>query len=287
MSYSEPMSDIQIREYDIDDPEIPNLFLQSWHRPDTEHKGCILITHGFAEHSDCYDHLAKALCQAGWFVFGWDLQGHGRSEGKRGYIKDFKEYVRDLHSIIGKLKQDEKLQTQNMHLFGHSMGGLITLLALSDDNAPKVESASFSNPALAIATEVPKIKEMASHWLNQFWPTFTMNNEVRYHILSRDPEMVASYSKDPLRHTKISAPLYLGMLEAMEEAKKKVDKIKVPLFFQISGQDQLIDPQASLDFFKSFSGEKTLKLYEDSFHEVYNDINKQEAIDDLIQHLGE
>ena len=276
----------EIREYDLDDPEIPKLFLQSWNRKEQIPQGCVLITHGMAEHTECYDHMAKALCDHGWIVFGWDLQGHGRSQGKRGYVRDFKEFARDIKSIIKKLKDDETLPTQNLHLFGHSMGGLITLQALAGDNPPKVASAILSNPALKIAVEVPKIKEIASQWINQFAPKFTMNNEIRYERLSRDPEMVASYSRDPLRHTKISAPLFLGMLEAQEEVKELASKISCPLFFQVSGKDQIIDPQTTLDFFKEWDGDKKIKIYEDSFHEVYNDLNKQQAIDDLIEYLG-
>ncbi len=281
------MSDYEIREYDIDDPEMPKLFLQSWNKVGNSPIGCILITHGIAEHSECYDHLAKALCEVGWIVFGWDLQGHGRSQGKRGYIRNFTDFARDLKSVIKKMKDDETLPTHNLHLFGHSMGGLITLQALASDKPPKVSSAILSNPALKIAVEVPKIKEVASHWLNQFAPTLTMNNEIHYDRLSRDPEMVASYSKDPLRHTKVSAPLFLGMLDAQVEVFEKADKIACPLFFQISGQDAVVNPQATLDFYKDFEGQKHIKLYENSYHEVYNDINKQEAIDDLIEYLGE
>jgi alpha-beta hydrolase superfamily lysophospholipase len=281
------MSEYEIREYDLDDPELPRLFLQSWNRSGTHPPGCVLITHGMAEHTECYDHVAKALCDQNWLVFGWDLQGHGRSPGKRGYIRNFREFSRDLNSIIDKLKNDETLPTENLHLFGHSMGGLIVLQSLTGDHPPNVRSAILSNPALKIAIEVPKIKEMASHWLNQFAPSLTLNNELRYERLSRDPSMVASYSKDPLRHSKISAPLFLGMQDAQKEVVEKMDKIGCPLFFQVSGQDQIIDPQASLDFFKEFDGQKSIRLYEDSYHEVYNDINKQEAIDDLIAYLGE
>ncbi len=281
------MSHYESREYDIDDPELPKLFLQSWTNKSVEPIGCVLITHGIAEHSDCYQHVAKALSDHGWFVYGWDLQGHGRSQGKRGYIKNFTEYSRDLVSLVKKIKQDETKPTHNFHLLGHSMGGLITLQSLLSEGAPRVQSAILSNPALKIAVEVPKVKEIASQWLNQLWPTMTLNNEVRYDRLSRDPEMVRSYSKDPLRHNKVSAPLFLGMMEAMEFVHQNIERLKHPVYFQISGQDQIVDPQTSLDLFKEIPGEKKLDLYPDSFHEIYNDINKQEGIDDLIAYLGE
>ena len=281
------MENYEVREYDLNDPELPKLFLQSWSKKEFTPKGCVLITHGIAEHSDCYDHVAKALCDHGWLVFGWDLQGHGRSEGKRGYIRDFNDFSRDLKSILKKIKDDETIPSQNIHLIGHSMGGLITLQTLMGEDSPRVTSAILSNPALKIAMEVPKVKEMASHWINQLWPTLTLNNEIHYERLSRDPQIVSAYSKDPLRHTKVSAPLFLGMNEAMEWVNQNPERLKTPVLFQISGQDMVIDPQTNLDFYKEIDSEKKLKLYEQSYHEVYNDTNKQEAIDDLIQHLGE
>ena len=235
------MSEYEIREYDMKDST--GLFLQSWSVKTKEQRGCVLITHGLSEHSDCYDLTAKALAQEGWLVYGWDLQGHGRSPGKRGYIKDFQQFSKDLIKVIKQVKGDQSTPSQNFHLFGHSMGGLITLEALCGEEAPKVQSVILSNPALALALPVPKLKEMVSHWISQFWPTLTLHNEISYPLLSRDPQMVESYKKDSLRHSKISAPLYLGMVQAMEEVKRRKQSIQVPLFFQISGQDQVVAPQ--------------------------------------------
>lgn len=281
------MKQYEQREYYFDDPEIPKLFMQSWSRPDLTPKGCVLITHGIAEHSECYDHVAKALADQSWLVFGWDLQGHGRSEGKRGYVKDFSDQARDLKTIVKKIKEDETLPTDNFHLIGHSMGGLITLQALLSDNSPRVQSAVFSSPAFGLSMQVPKSKEVASRLLNQFWPTFTLNTEMQYDKLSRDPEMVASYGKDPLRHNKISAPLFQGMLETMTWVAENIKALKVPVFFQVAGRDAIVDTQATLDLFKKIPAEKKLKIYEDSFHEVYNDLNREECIDDLIGFLGQ
>lgn len=281
------MKTYEQREYYFDDPELPKLFMQSWVRPDLTPKGCVLITHGIAEHSDCYDHVAKALADHQWLVFGWDLQGHGRSPGKRGYVREFDHFSRDLKTIIKKIKEDETLPTSEFHLIGHSMGGLITLQTLLSDHPPRIKSAILSSPATGIAMEVPKIKEVASRLLNQFWPTLTINTEMQYHLLSRDPEKTASYSKDPLRHSKISAPLYEGMLSTMDWVSENISKLSTPVFFQIAGKDGIVNTQASLDLFKKIPGKKKLKLYEESFHEIYNDLNKQEGIDDLIDYLGQ
>jgi alpha-beta hydrolase superfamily lysophospholipase len=281
------MSSIENREYHIEDPLLPKLFLQSWNNLDKKTKGCVLITHGISEHSNCYKHIGEALANEGWFVYAWDLQGHGQSQGKRGFIKDFNDFITDLKSVINLIRKDDSKPTANFHLIGHSMGGLITLKALMDENPVKVKSVILSNPALSLAIKVPKVKEYASLWLNEVWPTLTLNNEINYKNLSRDENMMSTYTKDPLRHTKISPPLYLGMVQSMEWVTSHPSNLNTPLFMQISGQDKIINPQASLDFFKKIKEPKKIKVYEDSYHEVYNDINKQESIDDLIAHLGE
>ena len=281
------MNNIERREYFIEDQSIPTLFLQSWIDKSAECRGTVLITHGIAEHSECYSHVAEALAKEGWAAFAWDLQGHGKSEGKRGYVKNFKEFPRDLKTIIEKIKNDGSLKANPFFLVGHSMGGLITLSALAFESLPPIAGAVFSSPALGIAVEVPKIKEMASHWINSLWPTLTLSNEVKYPDLSRDPQMVDSYSKDSLRHTKVSAPLYLGMVEEMSRVIANPQKITTPVYFQIAGEDKITSAQTSLDFYKTLECEKKLSLYQDSYHEIYNDINKKETIDDLISYLGE
>ncbi|MCB0377045.1 MAG: lysophospholipase [Bdellovibrionales bacterium] len=274
-------------EYNINGVSGSRLFMQSWRAETQDSKGCVVITHGMAEHSECYHDLATDLAENGWWVFAWDLQGHGKSQGKRGYISDFSEFRKDLLKVVKHLKNHSEIPTTPMHLIGHSMGGLITLGALLEETMPAIQSAVLSSPALGVAIEVPKIKHMASLWLNHLWPTLTMDNEIRYEILSRDPAMMDVYKRDPLRHTKVSAPLYLGMMEEMQRIKNSADRFTTPLFFQIAGDDRLVDAQASIDFFKKLPGPKKLKIYEKSYHEIYNDINKEETIDDLLTFLAE
>ena len=262
----------------------PELFLQSWSKPGAGEKALVLITHGLSEHSQCYAHVAQVLCDRGFMVYAWDLQGHGRSQGKRGHIQNFNDFSRDLISVIREIPDRN---SKSFHLMGHSMGGLITLQALLNKDCPKISSATLSNPALGLSMNVPTIKKTTAQWLHRFWPSLTLPTGIPYRVLSRDPKMMDLYAKDPLRHSRISPPLFLGMMEAMGWVSKKVHQIKTPLFFQISEADQVVNAKHSIHLVKTMEGPKKLKVYKDSYHEIYNDLNKQESIGDLAGYLKE
>src|SRR5262245_59323457 len=102
------------------------LFFQTWSK-DEPAQGTVIITHGLAEHSECYNLLAKTLAENNWYVLAWDMRGHGRSDGKRGFAKDFSYYMNDLESFIRLVRSMKSVPQTPFVLFGHSMGGLVTI----------------------------------------------------------------------------------------------------------------------------------------------------------------
>lgn len=90
-----------------------------------EAKGSIVISHGFSEFAEKYNEMVFYFLQAGYCVFLPEHRGHGRSERKmqnldKVYVKNFAEYVRDLHIFVKKFVMPCR---NEMYLFAHSMGG--------------------------------------------------------------------------------------------------------------------------------------------------------------------
>src|SRR5690606_35552325 len=104
------------------------LFYQTWASDNPA--GTLVITHGIGEHSESYIRLADGLKHTPWEVYAWDLRGHGRSEGKRGVVKSFSEYYRDLHCFLELVK--EKNADRPTVLLGHSLGGLINIRGIQE-----------------------------------------------------------------------------------------------------------------------------------------------------------
>lgn len=261
------------------------LFMQTWKPATGQPKMALLITHGVLEHSECYNLMAPSLAEAGIQVFGWDLPGHGKSYGQRGYIHDFREYTDRLGFVLGEVHRILPAGLP-LFIFGHSMGGLITLKFAMDNSKADYQGIVLSSPALGVAAKVPFIKDRAARLLNQIAPRLTIGHDLVYEDLSRDPEVVKTYYRDPLRHKKFSAPLYLGLLSAMEDVNKRGHQLTKPLFIQAGGVDRVTDVTATKAFFENVgSPQKLMKVYPDSYHEIFNDINRKEVIDDLITYL--
>ena len=58
----------------------------------------VLLVHGLAEHMDRYAHVVEALNNAGWSVTAVELRGHGKSEGKRGHVDRWEQYLDDVRA---------------------------------------------------------------------------------------------------------------------------------------------------------------------------------------------
>src|SRR5258706_5894443 len=86
---------------------ISGLYAETF-RPAGTPRGVVLITHGYAEHCGRYHEVANVIVQAGWAALSYDVRGHGKSPGERGYIDRFATYLADLsamqtaaHQLVG------------------------------------------------------------------------------------------------------------------------------------------------------------------------------------------
>ena len=256
------------------------IFFQQWKVESP--RGIVLITHGLGEHSDCYSELAHSLNKDHWDVFSWDLRGHGKSSGKRGYVADFDNFLLDFKALNKILSQRQLIEINKPKVFfGHSLGGLITLKALIMDDMGAL-AVCLSAPALGLAKCPPRIKTLVAHIAARYLPKITLWNEIHYDQLTSDENHLKSYGNDPLRHEQISPCLYLGMVEGFDYVHEKLPEIRTPLFFQVPGEDTIINSTRCFDLYKKLDPERCkIKLYPNSRHEIFNDLDKEKAFEDL------
>lgn len=256
------------------------LFYQFWTHKNP--KANLIITHGHGEHSECYSRVVNALSDLPLRIFAWDLRGHGRSDGLRGYAKDFEDYNRDFEAMMMHFQREYQILQKPLFMLAHSMGGLIQLKALSENIHWPVTAQVLSSPMMGISVQVPLYKDFAAVALRVVLPKVTLGNELVYDNLSRDPEIWKEFDRDVLRHAQMSSGVYLGSLAAMELVRAKAQRIQMPTLMQVAKQDPVVSTEKNLALFKKLGAkEKVLKVYEDRRHEIYNDLGREEVLGDL------
>lgn len=243
-------------------------------------KALLIVVHGLGEHSQRYRHVIDAMVFHHMGVAAYDLRGHGRSEGKRGHIQSFRQYLQDLRQF---LQLCSALHPQPCHFFllGHSLGGLI-VLRYCIERTELLTGVIASGPAIGVKLEVPKYKQVLAKSISNFFPSIGFQNEIHPDLLSRDPNIVQAYLSDPLVHHQATARFYTETIKTMGEVQKKIPDLKLPVLILQGEQDRIVDSDATERAFNKIRyHDKTLKVYPDNMHEVFNEFDKEKVIEDM------
>jgi alpha-beta hydrolase superfamily lysophospholipase len=254
--------------------------------PGSDPKGVLVVSHGLGEHSGCYEGFARTIAGTPETVdvLTFDYRGHGRSPGRRGVVRRYADFVLDLRSALDRAA--ELRPGAPLFLMGHSNGGQVALHAILAEPA-RVEGLILSNPSLRIAARVPAHKYVAGLVLRRLAPFVTLTSTVTDEQLTRDPESLAQRRADPLRHGRISAPLFFGMVEGGATVLSRAESVQLPALMILGAADTVVDPTATRAFFDRLgSADKTLKVYPEALHEPLNDVEREAVVADILAWLS-
>jgi acylglycerol lipase len=253
------------------------IFTRHW-EPAGEPKANLVICHGVNSHGGQYIGAGETFAARGFAVTALDLRGRGRSDGERYYIDSIDDYVSDLSLAIelGRSKHPEL----PLYLLGHSAGG-VTSVTYALDHQDRLdglicESFAFRVYAPDIAL---KLLEGASHIVPHAHVL-----KLPMDAFSRDPEWVAKLKADPLTLDE-SQPVetVASFARAGERFEREFPRITLPVLILHGTADKATRPDGSQQFFnEAGSADKTLKLYEGHYHDLLNDLGREEVFDDIV-----
>ena len=264
-----------------------NIYYQYW-LPEGESKAILLVVHGLAEHSGRYMNVVNHLVPSGYAVYGIDHIGHGKSGGKRAYVKRFQDYTKTLKDYFDMIRewQPEK----PIFLIGHSMGGLISaayLLEYQDE----LSGAVLSGPSIKVPDNISPAVIFAGKMLSILIPKAGLI-QLDAEGVSRDPSAVDAYVNDPLVYTgKATARLGAELLKTMQRVTEQATRIRLPIMIVQGGDDKLVDPSGARLLYDLISSkDKTIKIYNGFYHEVFNEPEHEQVLNDvktwIDAHLG-
>lgn len=241
----------------------------------------LLIVHGYAEHCSRYDHVAKFFNGHSFQVRAFDFYGHGKSGGERAYVESFETYVSELQEVTALTKS----QFPDIPIFvlAHSMGGTVAGIAAAKRRLNGVDKLIFSNPGLDIVSNQPALLIGLIRLFAKVVPKFK-TSKLSSEFISRDANERKKYDNDPLNYRQGTKPGFANEFDkASSWLRENAAKIDQKIYLNYSLSDKVVYPQASEAFFEAVSSkDKTKTQYEGLYHELLNEPEKQEVMDNIL-----
>jgi lysophospholipase len=245
----------------------------------------IVIVHGLGEFCLRYDWAASQLVNSGYAVLSRDLPGHGPLAEPRGHIEHFDVFLDTLDSLFDEAAR--RYPAKPIVLFGHSMGGLISVRYAQMRSFPEaVKAMVLSSPSLQTSVPVSPATIRFARILAAIWPTFKQTNRIAPEVVSRSPEVQAFYrSNEDILH-KMSLKFLLAFLDAMDASIAQPTTVGIPVLTMQAGADKLVSVPATTAFHEKLTAPaKDFKLYAVCYHELLNEPEREQVMADIVTWL--
>ncbi|WP_160725154.1 alpha/beta hydrolase [Bacillus sp. USDA818B3_A] len=246
--------------------------------PVTAPKAAVIVVHGHGDHSGGLQNLSERLVNKEYIVYAFDLRGHGRSSGKRGYIRSWDEFRDDLHKFRKLVSLDQP--GVPIYIVGHSIGGLITL-EYALDYSGGISGIIAISPA--ISYEVTAVEQLGISLMGRLKPDYSIKKTHRLRLLKKKSAIRTRYESDSLRHNIVTPGLGRSLIQAVSRVVNKAPSISLPFLLQFGLDDKITPPTKLRSFFNTVaSSNKQLIEYPLSKHRPFDEEGKEKFLDDLI-----
>jgi acylglycerol lipase len=256
---------------------------RQWWRPCSGIRGSVVIVHGLKDHSARYGAFAERLVARGFAVHAFDLRGHARSGGARGWVDAFDDYTDDLEAVVRCVRTRDRRAP--LFVFGHGMGGAIaTLWAL--ERAASVDGVILSAAALQAGPAPAEAR--TTRLLAALVPRARIF-QLDLRRLSRDRSTVEDSLRDGLvQQSPAPARTARELLDAMARVDIGAPHLAAPLLV-LHGSADVVNAPAGSERFVERAGslDKQLYLYDGLAHDLLHEPERARVALDAADWLCE
>ena len=252
----------------------------------------VQISHGMAEHVPRYDHVAATLNGAGFHVYANDHRGHGLTGTRSNSLGDFG--TAGWNGLVDDMSALTRIAREREHglpliLLGHSMGSIAAQQYIIEHSRDAVGVALSGS----VATDLLAMNTTPDGDLTAFNQTFEPAR-TPFDWLSRDTSAVDAYVADPLCGFQLNraSMMSLGMSTVRLADPKELARIRkdLPIYIFAGDADPL---NHKLEWLKPVAvryraaaiTNVSEHYYPGARHEVMNETNREEVLDDLLAWL--
>ena len=239
-------------------------------------RGIAILLHALAEHSGRLDAVAQALNVSGYGVYRFDCRGHGRSDGPRGDVHSFHDYILDAEMVVEHARR--AFPGKPLFLIGLGLGGLVAASYAAEH--PDILSGEVTVgapmrlfPALSFlnATERHRHRERGDERFSLMLP------------LWKEPQH-GTWNADGLLLDSVTVRLAGNVwLHGADWFASQMKNVVTPLFILHGEDDTLVPRETALWFYEGVSSpDRRLRTYPH-----LSDLRKEqsEALSDIVSWL--
>ncbi|MBR2808312.1 MAG: alpha/beta hydrolase [Oscillospiraceae bacterium] len=305
----------EIRDYYFPSTNGKNKILARICTPDKPPKAVVQIAHGIAEHISRYDPFMFFLAENGYVAVGNDHLGHGLSAENEDGLGIFDTQngwtyaVDDMKALRDQVRQE--FHDIPYIFFGHSMGSFLTrtylirypdqydaaILSGTGQQSPALINAGFFAANLLTLLRGPGADgKLLNDMAFGSYCKKIDNPRTPFDWLSTNEENVDRYIADPLCGFVAKCSMYRDMMGGLKFLTKQsnIDKMNkdAPIYFMSGAEDPVGDYGAGVEkAYRAFCDaglhDVTMKLYPGGRHEMLNETNREEVMQDILAWLDQ
>jgi alpha-beta hydrolase superfamily lysophospholipase len=252
--------------------------VRNWLPKKTPAKAVIVALHGFNDYSNFFTSSGNFLIRYGIACYAYDQRGFGGAPG-RGFWAGTEAYTNDLSCFV---KEIRKRHTGvPLYVLGESMGGAVTIVAMTGSNPPNVDGVILVAPAVWGRETMPWYQRwllaVASHTI----PWMQLTGKSLHISPSDNTEMLHSLSRDPqfIKATRIDA--VYGLTNLMDDALSRAEKLQLPTLVQYGENDQVIPKEPIFIMLEKMPKSTRKAFYKQGYHMLLRDLQGEKPLTDI------
>lgn len=243
-------------------------------------RAVIVALHGFSDYHAAFTEFGAYAAERGVAIAAYDQSGFG-GRADRGGWQGTDVLARELETAIA-AERDRHPGTP-LFVLGESMGAAVALAALARPNAPAVEGVILLAPAVYDSGDLPRGYRTVLRLIAALLPPLRVNGQNFDLRASDNLEALRALGRDPLylHETRIDA--IAGLVDLMDEARRRAPDLTLPTLVLLGGRDQIVPAGAQHSFVASLTGAPcSLVTYLQGWHLLLRDHQRRRVFDDIL-----
>ena len=258
--------------------------VRSWLPIDRKVRAVIVGLHGFNDYSNFFAAPGSYLSGQGIASYSYDQRGFGGAPG-RGYWHGIEAYTNDLTCFVREIRK--RHPGVPLYILGESMGGAVTIVAMTGSNPPDADGVILVAPAVWGREAMPWYQRMLLAIASHTFPWLELTGKGMGIKPSDNVEMLRALGRDPLVIKATRVDTLYGLTNLMDAALSRADRLQLPTLVQYGENDRIIPKKPTFLMLDKMPGSTRKAFYKSGYHMLLRDRQGEKPLADIASWIGD